>query len=295
MKTMNQHSIHNPLLKRPKFDILGLWTVWGLSILLLSGCEQTSISSSQSKQPDLIIYSGITMVRPLVQLAAEFEAQHQVKVEIKQGATGYLYNTLKVEQNGDIYFPGSDSYRLKNQADGLLKEYVLVGYNRLALEVAKGNPKQLTNDLTQLTDPNLSVVLSSPESGAVGRNAKLLLDKLGMTEAVYQNVTYFTTDSHRIYNAIQKGDADIALNWYATTQWPEQKPYVDPILLPESLAKPERLELNLLSFSKNVTLAKSFMAYASSPQGLKVFADYGFLTPQELKRLTDPKTAVNAL
>jgi molybdate transport system substrate-binding protein len=165
----------------------------------------------------------------------------------------------------------------------LLTDHVLVGYNRLSFEVLKGNPKNLTDDLNQLTNPQLSVVLSSPESGSVGKNAKKLLDSVGITEAVYQNVTYFTTDSHRIYTAIKNGDADVALNWYATTQWPDHKPYVDAILLPETLSKPKRLELNLLSFSKHPDLAKAFMAYASSEHGLQVFADYGFFTPSELQ------------
>lgn len=272
---------------------LGIFTLLGLSFL--TGCEQKTINSSHSTQSDLIIYSGITMVRPLAKLAAEFETQHGVKVEIKQGASGYLYNTLKLEQNGDIYSPGSDSYRLNNQTDGLLIDFVLVGYNRLALEVAKGNPKGITSDLNQLTNPDLSVVLSSPDSSAVGKNTEAILNHLGITEAVYQNVAYFTTDSHRIYSAIQKGDADVSLNWYATMQWPEQKPYVEAILLPESLVKPKRLELNLLSFSRNPTLAKAFMAYATSEHGLQVFTDYGFLTPEERLQLLNQRTPGSAL
>ncbi|BBP42351.1 substrate-binding domain-containing protein [Thiosulfativibrio zosterae] len=253
-----------------------------LSFVLVSGCEQSPLSSVKA-EPQLTIYSGITMVKPLMILTKEFEKQHNISIEIKQGASGYLYNTLKVERLGDIYFPGSDSYRIKNKAEGLLTDYVLVGYNRLSFEVLKGNPKNLTDDLNQLTNPQLSVVLSSPESGSVGKNAKMLLDSVGITDAVYQNVTYFTTDSHRIYTAIKNGDADIALNWYATTQWPDHKPYVDAILLPETLAKPKRLELNLLSFSKHPDLAKAFMAFASSEHGLQVFADYGFFTPSELQ------------
>lgn len=267
----------------------GLLVIMGA--LILNGCGDKTINSSHTKQADLIIYSGITMVRPLVELVNAFEKQQGVKIEIKQGASGYLYNTLKVEQEGDIYFPGSDSYRLNNQTDGLLTDFVFVGYNRLALEVAKGNPKGITSDLNQLTNPELSVVLSSPDSSAVGKNTESVLNRLGITEAVYHNAAYFTSDSHRIYNAIKSGNADVSLNWYATMQWPEQKPYVDAIMLPETLAIPKRLELNILSFSKNKPLAKAFIDYASSPQGLKVFADYGFLTPEELHQLLSPPSA----
>ena len=253
------------------------------AVTFLLGCSPSETPSSREQNIDLIIYSGITMVRPLNVLVKEFEAKNNVNIEIKQGATGYLYKTIKAEQKGDIFFPGSDSYRIKNQADGLLKDYVFVGYNRLALVIAKGNPKGLSNELTQLINPEYSVVLSAPESGAVGRAAKALLDQQGLTKEVYDNVTYFTTDSHRIFNAIQNGDADVAINWYATTKWPETEDYMDAILLPEDIAKPKRLELNLLSFSKKPGLAMQFMQYASSKHGLETFAQYGFLTEQELK------------
>lgn len=255
-----------------------------LTSFLLNGCDATEKNTSH-ETVDLTIYSGITMIRPLNVLVKEFERQHSVKIEIKQGGSGFLYKTIKAEQKGDIFFPGSDSYRIKSleQGDTFLQENVFVGYNRIALVVAKGNPKHLTNDLNQLTNPKYSVVLSSPESGAVGKNAKIILDKAGLTKAVYDNATYFTTDSHRIFRAIKEKDADVALNWYATTKWPETTEYMDAILLPETIAKPKRLEMNLLSYSNNPDLTIQFMNFASSKHGLEVFAEYGFLTADELQ------------
>ena len=248
----------------------------------LIGCS--SSESPVQKKADLIIYSGITMVRPLNVLVTEFEKKNNVNIELKQGATGYLYGTIQSERTGDIFFPGSDSYRLNDQTNGIFKDHVFVGYNRLAIVTQKGNPKHLSNDIQQLTNPKYSVVLSAPDSSAVGQTSKKALDKMGITHTVYDNVTYFTTDSHRIFTAIRKGDADIALNWYATTKWPETKDFMDAIVLPENVSKPKTLELNLLSFSQNPTLAKQFMKFASSKHGLEVFAEYGFLTPSELTK-----------
>lgn len=250
--------------------------------LLLQACD----SPQETQTPPtakLTIYSGITMVRPLSKLAKEFEQKHNIKIEIKQGGSSYLFKAIKAEKKGDIFFPGSDSYRkksLKNR-ENILKDCVFVGYNRIALVVAKGNPKHITNDLNQLANPTYSVVLSSPESGAVGKNAKTLLDNAGIKQAVYENVTYFTTDSHRIFRAIKKQEADIALNWYATTKWPETENYMDAILLPNNIAKPKRLELSLLSYSKNPDLAMQFMNYTASKHGLEVFKNFGFLTNTE--------------
>ncbi|MEA1989619.1 MAG: substrate-binding domain-containing protein [Pseudomonadota bacterium] len=254
-----------------------------LAILFVTGCSPSEPENS-STDTDLTIYSGITMIRPLSVLVQEFEKKHGINIEIKQGASGYLYKTIKTEQKGDLFLPGSESYRIKSQNAGekLLLNNIFVGYNRIAIVVAKDNPKNLTNDVAQLANPKYSVVLSAPDSSAVGKNTKQILDKRGLTSAVYDNVTYFTTDSHRIFRAIELGHADVALNWYATTKWPETEDIMEAILLPEEIAHSKRLELNLLSFSKNPEMAIEFMNYASSKHGLETFASYGFLTEKEL-------------
>lgn len=266
-------------------------------MLALSGCDQPKDVTDSVEKEKLIIYSGITMVKPLKVLAKEFERQHNIAIHIEQGASGYLYKTLSTEKTGDLYFPGSESYRLNHAEDGILSDYVLVGYNRLALVVAQGNPKQLTNELSQLTNPELSVVLASPDSSAVGKATAKALEDAHLCTQVFENVTYLTTDSHRLLNSIENGDADMTINWYATTLWNNYADKVEAIKLPDELETKRKLEINLLKFSKQPELAKKFMAYASSEHGLNTFAQFGFLTEQEHAALlnTSAKTSEKAV
>lgn len=260
---------------------------------LLSACDKEPTPATSSAHVDLTIYSGITMIRPLSQLVNEFEQQHQVNIQIKQGASGYLYKTLTADREADIFFPGSDIYRTRSDAEDIWQNHALVGFNRIAIMVAKGNPKKITADLKQFTDPNLSVVLSSPESGAVGRASKKILENAGITNQVFDNVTYFTTDSNRIFQAIDKGHADISLNWYAASKSTKTQDKMEMIALPANVAKPIKLELNVMKFAKNPTLANQFIKYASSTHGLEVFAIYGFLTEAELTRLLSKNIEAN--
>ncbi|BBP45330.1 ABC transporter substrate-binding protein [Thiosulfatimonas sediminis] len=250
----------------------------------LVACQQpeSDTAPAPQKQTELLIYSGITMVRPLQKLADEFSAQHGVQIKIIQGASGFILDTLKKQQNGDIYFPGSANFRKKTANKDLFVDYAFVGYNRLALIVPKGNPKQLSADVTQLTNPELSVVISSPEASSVGRATNELLKKMNIENLVFENITYFTTDSHLIFNAIRSGDADLAVNWYATSKWPESTPFMDALIIDENLSPKRHLELNRLRYSTNPELALEFMRYASSAHGLQTFADFGFLTQDEL-------------
>lgn len=252
-----------------------------LFTLVLMGCDKPQ--PTEPKQ--MLVYCGITMIKPMKKLADEFEKQHPVKVTLIQGGSQDLYESLKMSKKGDIYFPGSANYRINNEKEGLLTDHVLVGYNRVAMMVQKGNPKKLSASLTHFNDPTLNTVLSNPQTGSIGKAAFQVLQQQGIAEEAYKNTLYLTTDSRRLMEAIKTKKADLILNWYATATWPSNKDFVDIIELPKDIAKPKALELNLTRYSKNPTLAKAFMDFAVSPNGLQVFKEYGFLTDEEYSTL----------
>ncbi|WP_173292284.1 molybdate ABC transporter substrate-binding protein [Thiosulfativibrio zosterae] len=251
------------------------------SALGLSACDQSSEDKTAQNKPELLLYCGITMVPPLKKMAEAFEANTGIKVIITQGGSQDLYEALKFSQKGDLYLPGSTAYYDKNKADGFFTQRAFLGFNRMALVVAKGNPKNLTADLAQLTDTKLSVILCDPKSGSVGQATQKLLKKVGLEEAAYKNATYIATDSRRINEAFKHQEADISINWQATTTWEANQPYVQAIELPDDLAQPRRLEISGLSFSKHPAEAQQFMDFAASAAGLKIMKDYGFFNEAE--------------
>ena len=57
----------------------------------------------------------------------------------------------------------------------------------------------------------------------------------------------------------------------------KNEPFIDVIEIDDKFAPKKKLVLNLLSFSKNPKIAKSFMKFASSTDGKKIMKKYGFL------------------
>jgi molybdate transport system substrate-binding protein len=224
-------------------------------------------------EASLLVYCGVTMVEPVSIVAKEFEKKYNVMVTITQGGSQDLYNSLKLSKQGDLYIPGSSSYRVNNQKDKLLGRHELLGHNQLALIVPKGNPKNLTADLNQLKNPKLNVVLGGINLGSIGMASKKLLTKAGIAKEVYKNAIHLTSDSRHITNSIKNGDADIALNWLATTFWENNKNFIEAIKVKQT---PKKIEVNLLNFSKNKDFSNKFIDFISSDYGLKVFANYGF-------------------
>ena len=240
-------------------------------------CLVALMPAAHAQEKELMIYCGITMVRPITELARQFEQHEKVKVTIAQGGSEDLYQSAKKSRLGDIYFPGEPSYRDLHQAEGLLGHYKLVGYNQMALFVAKGNPKGVKPQLDEIFRKDLNLILGNANSGSVGQETKQMLDKAGIYPRAVAKAALMMPDSRAINLALKRGEGDLALNWRATAFFADNAPHIEAIDLPTSVAKPQALLLIQLSFSKNPALAGKFIDFVASPEGQAVFRKYGFL------------------
>jgi molybdate transport system substrate-binding protein len=246
--------------------------------LLMSLALTASVpTASFAQDSDLLIYCGITMVRPIMELAHNFELSEKVSVRIAQGGSEDLYQSAKRAQMGDIYFPGEPSYLDKHRAEGLLGDYRVVGYNQLALFVQKGNPKKIKPELTELLRKDLDIVIGNAESGSVGQESKQVLDKLKLYPAVIKKAAFIMPDSRSLSLSIKRGDADATLSWRATAYFPDNAPYMDAIALDARIAEPQALLLIQLTFSTHKALARKFIDYSASAEGQAVFRKFGFI------------------
>lgn len=249
----------------------------GLLAAVLSSAVGLSAGTAFAEEPHLLIYCGITMVRPTTELARSFEQREKVRVTITQGGSADLYLSAKKSRIGDLYFPGEPAYRTRYLPEGLLGDYRLVGYNQLALFVRKGNPKAVRADIHEIFRKDLTLMIGNAESGSVGQETKQMLDGLKLYPKAVEKAEFLMPDSRAINLAMRRGEADIALNWRATAFFPDNAPHLDAIDLDPKLAKPQELLLNLLTFSRQQALARKFMDYAASSEGQTVFRKWGFL------------------
>ena len=194
-----------------------------------------------------------------------------------------MYDSIKASNIGDLYLPGSTSYRTNYLKDGLLLDGQFVGFNKLSLVVKKGNPKNVKPSLDELTNEKLSVVLGNEQSGSAGFATKKVLEKYNLYEKAIMNTSFLAADSRSLTNAIKENKADLILNWHATTFWDGNNEFVEAIVLDDESSQKSKLVFNLLSSSKNKELSKKFMDYASSVEGREVFKKYGFLDDEDMK------------
>ena len=228
-------------------------------------------------RPELLLYCGITMVRPMTEIAHAFEKRENVRITIAQGGSEDLYQSARRSGVGDLYLPGEPSYRRLHLADGLLGDYVVVGFNQMALLVRKGNPQRVRPDLREVLRKDLMVILGNADSGSVGKEARDMLEQAGLYAQAVRHAAFLAPDSRSLVNALKRGDADLALGWRATAFFPDNVEAVEVIDLDPALAQPQALLLNLLTHSRHPDLARRFMAFAAGEEGQAIFRRHGFL------------------
>ncbi len=244
---------------------------------LLACLVSTTPVQAQGTDGEMLLYCGITMVKPMTEITRIFTKREGVKVVVSQGGSEDLYQSAKKSGVGDWYLPGEPSYRDLHLGEGLLGEFVNVGYNQMALVVQKGNPKQVKPDPQELLRKDLIVILGNAESGSVGQGSKAVLDSLGIYPKVVKAAAFLSPDSRSLINAMRKGEADLSMSWRASVFAGDNASKLDVLDLSTKVAKPQALLLNLLKSSKNPELARKFMKLAASEEGQAIFRAHGFL------------------
>lgn len=247
------------------------------SIVLVSALLCSAGAWAQAAKSEMLLYCGITMVRPMTEIAQLFEKRENIRVAIAQGGSEDLFQSAKKSGVGDWYLPGEPSYRDKHLAEGLFGEQVTVGHNQMALMVLKGNPKKVKSDPRELLRKDLVAILGNAESGSVGQEAKSILDRLGIYPQVIRTTAFLAPDSRSLVNAMKKGEADVTMNWRATAFFPDNAPKLDVVDLDPQIARPQALLLIQLKSTKNPELARRFMTLAASEEGQAIFRKHGFL------------------
>lgn len=234
-------------------------------------CENSSVEDEKQ----VLIYCGITMIRPMTEIKDIIEKQENCNIEITKGGSGNLLKAIELIGIGDLFLPGSESYIQSAIKKGLISDTAYVGTNKLAVIVQKGNPLDIPADIKTLTSNDYYVIIGNPNSGSVGKATKKLLLKHQIFNEVEQNAIRFTTDSKDLSQSIINKEADIVVNWYATYTWDNNSDHMDLLCIPELESTQNKLVLAQLKSSQHPEIAKKFLEYAQSEKGQAIFEKYG--------------------
>jgi molybdate transport system substrate-binding protein len=269
----------NNIAKRLIMSIKNIFIFLTGLLIFTTSCNYSpeDIFNDEDNKKQMLIYCGITMIRPMAEIAEIIEKQEDCKISIIKGGSGNLLDMIVENEYGDLYLPGSDRYyeKIAKSYPGLITDTVTVGFNKAVLMVQKGNPLGFGGDLKKLTGKDINVVIGDPASGSIGKEAKKILTKAGIFDEVINNAPVLTTDSKDLVTMLKNKTADVVINWYACSQWDSNSTFMQVIDIDSRYSKKKRLVLGLIRYSQNKELAKKFMELASSERGKMIFDKYG--------------------
>lgn len=249
------------------------------------------VKSKQQKLPQfpnetLLVFAGAASKPPTEELAQIFQRKTGAQVNINFGGSGKMLADLKVAQKGDIYFPGSSDWMEVAKRDKIVdpKTEKRVVYLVNAINVPKGNPKGIKS-LKDLLRPDVKVGIANPETVCVGSYAVELLEKNFTPQEQEKfrknNLATYLESCEKTANAISFKSVDAVIGWSVFQSWDPQR--IETIKLnAATLSRIGYIPIAVTKFAKNKRLAKSFIDFVTSKQGMAIFKKHGyFITAKE--------------
>lgn len=260
---------------------------WGLSLFFLASLWTRPLNAAE-----LELFAGAASKPATDELVKLFEAETGDKVRVYFGGSGSMLSQMKIAQRGDIYFPGSPDFMSRAKQDGLIipETEKIVAYLIPAINVQKGNPKGI-KALSDLGRSDVRVAIGNPRSVCVGLYAVEVIEHAKLTGEIKPRVIGYAESCEKTANLVALNGADAVMGWSVFESWSPEK--IETILLqPDQIPRIGYVPIAVSTLSKNVDLAKKFVAYACSDKGKKIFEKWGYLTREEDARKYAPNAAI---
>jgi molybdate transport system substrate-binding protein len=229
----------------------------------------------------LLVYAGAASKPPTEEAAKLYEKQTGVKIDLVFGGSGFVLSQMKLNKQGDIYFPGSSDFMEKAKREGLVyadSEKAIV-YLVPSINVVKGNPRGIRT-LQDLTKPGTRVVIANPEGVCLGVYAvEIIENALTPAEKVafQTNLVNYTESCEKTATAISLKMADAVIGWSVLEYWDPER--IQTIKLPASQTpRIGYIPIAISKFTKNKEAAQRFIDFIASPEGRKIFARHKYFT-----------------
>ncbi len=244
--------------------------------VLLSGCDNKTPDEPEAGTKELLLYCGAGIRPPVQQIAETFEREHGVKIVIDYAGSEVLLSKIKLARRGDLYMPGDKYYVDQAAAESMILSQKSACYFVPAILVQKGNPKKISR-LQDLLQPGLKLGLGDARTCAVGRTAKQIFAKNNIAwEDVEKNLAFQSLTVNELGMQIQAGSLDAVIVWDAIAGYYSE--HGTEVSIPTDQNVISTVEIAVLSFTRNRSLAEEFVDFAVSRQGKDIFAQHNYRT-----------------
>lgn len=249
-------------------------TIAALVLIGLVAGSARAPAGDPPSQSTLTVSAAASLTAAFQALAADYERAHPtVHVQLDFGASSTLVQRILAGAPADVFASADETTMATLVGNGAAAETPRVfARNRLQIVVAAGNPKHIAA-LADLTRPDLVIALCGA-SVPCGRYAAEAFQRAGIVPPVASR----EIDVKGVVTKVALGEADAGLVYVTDVR--AAAPKVEGVDVPDSSNVAARYPIAVLKDAANATAAASFVELVCSPDGRRVLAQFGFLTPE---------------
>jgi molybdate transport system substrate-binding protein len=196
-----------------------------------------------------------------------FAGSDQLALQIRQGAPA------------DVFASASPKYTELAYRDGYVRKPVVFATNRLIVLVPRSNPADIKS-VYDLRRTGLKVVIGD-KTVPIGSYTRQILDALGITSDVMNNVVSEETDVKGIVTKVAMGEADAGFVYRTDARPVSARTRAIP--LPAWAQPPIRYEITIVKSSSHRAAARAYVRKVLSKRGRTLLAAAGFGLPRRSK------------
>jgi len=238
-----------------------------LALALLALVLPASVTAATTL--NVFAAASLTEVFPKIDQSQRysFAGSDQLALQIRQGAPA------------DVFASASPKYTQLAYRDGYVQKPVVFATNKLIVLVPRSNPAGIKS-VYDLRRAGLKVVIGD-KTVPIGSYTRQILDALGITSDVMNNVVSQETDVKGIVSKVALGEADAGFV-YRTDARPVAS-RTKTIAMPDWAQPPIRYEVAVVKSSSHPVAARAYIKKLTSPRGRKLLAAAGFGLPKKPK------------
>jgi len=240
-----------------------------IAAILFTGCGRRESTEEQAEEKELLLYCGAGIRPPVAELTEVFRHEHGVKVVTNYAGSETLLSTIRLIRSGDLYMPGDKHYVQQAAKEGMILSSKKVCYFVPTILVQKGNPKEIQS-LEDLLKPGVKLGLGDVKACAIGRKTRQIFAKNNIPwNEVEKNLKFQSQTVNELGMQIQANSLDAVIVWDAIAHYYNR--YGQEVPIPAKRNVISTVDIGILTFTKNRTLAEKFVEFTTSDRGQAIF------------------------